>query len=163
MRVRIEIAVDGITDELRKMPDRGKALGKEILGTVTAEIAAVARATAPFKSRALRGSVRNTRPVMTAQGVISASVVAGGAGLVGSPGRGATAHVRAFRAAFMKTRAANVYGAVQEAGHERSRSGAQVTLHSTTGQAHFIEVPALRLAATVPDRFLARLDEANAR
>jgi len=144
VRVRIQIDVDGITDELRKLPDRGKKVGKEVLGIVTQEIASVARATAPEKTGALRGSVRATRPVMTARGVISAGVMAGG------------------RATAPEGHATNVYVAVQEVGHEHTRSGAEVTLHSETGQAHFIETPAMRLAPTVPDRLLERLAQESA-
>lgn len=161
MRVRIAIEVNGILDELRKMPDRGKKIGKEVLGAVTQEITAAARAIAPDKTGALRGSGRATRPVMTARGVISAGVVFGGGGLVGSAGRGASAHVRAFRAAALASRATNVYPAVQEAGHERTRGGADVVLHPTSGQAHFLETSGNRLALTVPDRVLERLDQEN--
>ena len=78
MRVRISIEVDGIREALLRMPDHGKKVGKEVLGAATQEIAGLARALAPRKRGALAGSVRATRPVMTARGVISAGVVAGG-------------------------------------------------------------------------------------
>ena len=142
MRARISIEVDGILDELRKMPDRGKSVGKEILGLVTEEIAAIARASAPSKTGGLRGSIRATRPVMTSRGVISAGVVAGG------------------RALDAEGHAVNVIAPVQEAGQEHARGGgAMIELHSTTGQPHFMEQPALRLAPTVPDRLLDRLSQ----
>jgi hypothetical protein len=142
MRVRIAIEVDNILEDLRRMPDRGKKVGKEVLGAATQQIAALARPLAPRKRGALAGSIRATRPVMTGRGVISAGVVAGGTP-VASGGH-----------------AANVYAVVQEKGEEHARGGGGVIhLHSVTGQAHFLEVPATRVALTVPDRLIERLDQ----
>lgn len=160
MRARISIEVDSITAALRRMPDRGVFAGKSALLTVCRRIAVVGGALAPKKSGALSQSVRTTKPVAT-KAVISCSVVAGGAGLLGKAGRGASAHVRAFYKAQASTRAHNVYAPVQEAGHERTRSGATVELHSKTGQAHFLERPALQLAPDVPGEVLAAIDREN--
>jgi hypothetical protein len=144
VRVRISIDDDGLLDELRRMPDRGKKVGKEVLGAAAQEIAALARPLTPRKRGALAASVRATRPVMTNKGVISAGVVAGGPA-VATPGH-----------------AANVYAFVQEKGEEHTRGGNLIQLHPVTGQPHFIETPALRVAPTVPDRLIARLDQETA-
>lgn len=146
MRVRIDVSGE------RELMNDLRALGqvhmveaaKEVLGSKSKEVLALMKPLTPVAAGDLLASERTSRPTATRSGVISAGVVAGGAAVASA--LAATGH------------RANVYAFVQEKGTERIKGRGEVVLQHTTGQSHFMETAAMRVAPTVPEALREAID-----
>ena len=151
MRVRIDVS--GRDELMRDLRALGQVhmveAAKEVLGNKSREILALMKPLTPVKAGDLLASERTSRPTATKRGVISAGVVAGGAAVAGA--LAATGH------------RANVYAFVQEKGTVKIKGRGEVVLHHSSGQSHFMETAALRVAPTVPEALREAIDRrANA-
>lgn len=122
--------------ELKRLGKAGQDATKQVFGAWTREVVAAAKPETPVDPEdggELRASVRATKPTVTRTGLVSASVVAGGAPLRKSLGG----------------HKANVYAIVQ---HER------LDLKHSQGGPKFIERPFMRKLAQLPARLLEAID-----
>jgi len=152
MRTRIEVSgSDGVAAALRRAGPAARQVALDVLGAACKQIVPIAQVLAPVepggRGGELRASIRAAKPTATRAGRVSAAVVAGGAPLKGSLSSEGHAY--------------NVYAAIQEKGEQRERGGgAMRQLRHTSGESHFLEKAATRVAPTVPGRLLQELDRA---
>lgn len=145
--MRMSLVVDQISPHLKRLGgEPGVQACKQVLGTLTKEAVPMVQAIAPVLKGGLKASVRASAPRL-GRGGMSSSVVAGG-----------RETERASSSLFGLSKTQNVYPAVQEAGHMRTRSGREVILTHIRGESPFIFPVLEKLAPLLPDRLLDFLE-----
>lgn len=139
MRVRFDVSgADEAIADLKRMGLAGQKAALKVFGAFTARVVAKAKPLTPVEPEDggwLRDSVRAAKPTVTRTGLVSATVVAGGAPLKAHLAKGHHSE--------------NVYAVVQ---HE------DLSATHTVGGPKFIERPFLQELQKVPDDLMAEMD-----